>query len=161
MSYEDEAYKKKLEEGYKNPYERILHIEESMLRLSHLGGLGNRTVRDIQEELHSSTCRNFGEKFNRYPIGVHGVELPSMKNLKTNWWEKKKGYAQNPMYQSQITMKEDKKFWKPNEKQKLKDNSLEDLGPEDPFKRTSPVFLNRDKISYIESKLSGKIGEEA
>jgi len=42
----------------------------------------------------------------------------------------------------------------------LKDTDNSDLGPRDPFKAPSPVYLNREKISMIDSKISGKIGEE-
>lgn len=42
----------------------------------------------------------------------------------------------------------------------MKDNDNSNPGPLDPFKAKSPVYLNREKISLIDSKITGKIGED-
>lgn len=40
----------------------------------------------------------------------------------------------------------------------MKDVESENLGPLDPFKAHSPSYLNKEKISYIESKVTDKVG---
>lgn len=67
--------------GYIGPKQRVDEVKDAVVRLGGPIEKGNRTFRDKVKELKDSDFQHLTTTFVRFPIGIHGVELPSFRNL--------------------------------------------------------------------------------
>ena len=73
------------------------------------------------------------QKFGSQTIGIHGVELPLYSSVEDSkqWW---KFFPRgSPNVQSQLLLKQNHKYWAPNDEMLLSDGRV-DAGPLDSFK---------------------------
>jgi hypothetical protein len=126
MSYEEEKLKElKQNPNHKDPAARVKEYAEAVLRNGGPIEKGNRTFRDKIQKMKQEDFKHTAETFNNFPIGIHGRELPSFRNRPggKEYWTSYTNFSPSPHYQSQIVMNEERKYWKANEAQKIKDTN--------------------------------------
>lgn len=81
MSYEEEKLKEvKQSLNYKDPKTWVDEVAEAVIWLGGPIQKGNRTFWDKIKEMKDSDFNHLATTFVWYPIGIHGVELPSFWN---------------------------------------------------------------------------------
>lgn len=69
---------------------------------------------------------NNTSKFGEQTIGIHGQELPKYSETEQSkeWWQYFP-HTKQPMYQSQIKLKQSHKYWAPDDQMLLADTGNE------------------------------------
>lgn len=98
MSYEEVKLKELRQSSvYKDPKTWVDEVAEAVIRLGGPIEKGNWTFWDKIKEIKDSDFNHLSTTFVRYPIGIHGVELPSFRNEgKKEYWKTQANYSPDP-----------------------------------------------------------------
>lgn len=145
-----ELSKKILSRKHMNEIERLKFREDEIFDMAYYAG-DRKTYSKLKEERKKNNVDYNMKVFSKQTIGVHGHELPKFAESEQyrEYWKYKDDWVENPNFQSQVELLEERKFWKKKEDIKIKDHKEEEPIQDDFKKEFHPVEKKGDIILKV------------